>query len=175
MVSMRHRLLLLADEVAVIDADLGSAHADAWLVAAIDALAHALVDVADDAQTLTISTPVHAVVLGHDRDSLADRASCAAAATQLRRAHATMRSAVAARTIVTSDTALTNTAVPSIADDVGRALDMLATALQDVASEPGADRHQAVRAQAHRSVRAAHRLMQPDSHSLGPTSNEDSR
>ncbi len=164
--SVRHRLLFLADEVAVIDADLGSAHADAWLVAAIDALAHALVDVADDAATVTISTPVQTVPPSHDRDSLADRASCAAAATQLRRAHVTMRSALSART---------NSAATTIADDVGHALDMLATALQDVACEPGADRHQAVRAQAHRSIRAAHRLLQPDGQSPGPTPNEDSR
>ncbi len=171
--SAKHRLLLLADEVAGINADLGSAQADAWLVAAIDAVTHALVDVADDAASLTISTPVHVVPAGNDSESPADRASCAAAATALRRAHATLLSAVASRDHAQPDA--TPTSPPGIEDEVGQALDMLANALQDVASEPGAERHQAVRAQAHRSVRAAYRLVQPHGQSASPHLSEDSR
>ncbi len=171
--SANRRLLLLADEVAGIDADLGSAQADAWLVAAVDALAHALVDVADGAPSLTVSTPVRALPAGHDRDAPADRASCAAAATQLRRARAIMVSAVISDPAIYPD--LDGAPQATIAEDVGHALDMLASALQDVASEPGVDRHQAVRAQAHRSVRSAYRLVQPHGQSTGLTQSEDSR
>lgn len=170
--SGNQRLLLLAGEVAVINADLGSAHADAWLVAAIDAVAHALVDVADGAPSLTVSTPVRDVPLGAKSDSCADRASCAAAATQLRRARRALLSAAAYGSA--QPTALTTTSAPGITENVEHALDMLATALQDIASEPGVDHHQAVRAQAHRSVRAAYRLVQP-TNSSSPTHSEDSR
>lgn len=159
----RNALLMLADEISVIHADLGSVPADAWLVAAIDALTHAVVDVADGAENLTVRTPVQSLPKGHNREDFADRASCAAAATQLRRAQATVRSLATGRTTATTGTI----------DDIVDALDMLATALQDVASEPGSDRHQSVRAQAHRSIRGAHRLLQPDGQSHGPTSPEE--
>ena len=171
--SANQRLLVLADEIAGINADLGSSHADAWLVAAVDGVAHALVDIADSAPSLTVSTPVSAVPSGHDNDSTADRASCAAAATQLRRAHTILVNTVICHHSSHPD--LADAPQERIANDVGHALDMLATALQDVASEPGIDRHQAVRAQAHRSVRAAYRLVQPHGQSAGPTQSEDFR
>lgn len=178
----KNRLLLLADDVAGIDADLGSSQADAWLAAAIDAVTHALIDVADDAPSPTITTPVLDFPGDHGTDSPADRASCAAAATALRRAHASMTSLVASHDQTclsatgTSDSGITHTnmAGTGIADDVSTALEMLANALQDVASEPGADRHQAVRAQAHRNVRAAYRLMQPHGNNASPLLSEDS-
>ncbi|MGB3830029.1 MAG: hypothetical protein WA962_14770 [Ornithinimicrobium sp.] len=148
----QQRLLLLADEVASIDADLGSTSAQAWLVAAIEALAHAVVDLADGKGAASVDVPVLALDTVVRDDDGADRASCAAAAAHLRRARVTLGDALAEPDGIP----------PGLAADTMSSFSVLAGALQDVATEPaGAQRQRSVRAGAHRSIRAAYRLVQP--------------
>lgn len=153
------RLLHLADEVSTVDAHLGSQNAQAWLVAALDGIAHALVDVFDGKNTPTRAVPVVAINGAARGEDQADRASCAAAATQLRHSHRLVSSALVQPDGIP----------PGLASDVISAMALLASALQDIATEPpGAHRQPAVRAGAHRSIRAAYRLTTPSARHDGP-------
>ena len=120
----QRRLLLLAEQVGTVDADLGSATAQAWLVSAVDALAHAVVDLADGKRAATIEVPVLALdPFAHDEVE-ADRASCAAAASDLRRIHVALAAALEAPD-----------GVPlGLPADTVRSLSVLAGALQDLAT-----------------------------------------
>ncbi|MGB3257181.1 MAG: hypothetical protein WBG89_07650 [Ornithinimicrobium sp.] len=152
MKTRQQRLLLLAEQVGSIDADLGSATAQAWLVSAVDALAHAVVDLADGKQSATIEVPVLALDSSSHEDLEADRASCAAAASQARRAHVALTSALEAPDGIPQ----------GLAADTIRSLSVLAGALQDLATHPSSSDHErSVRAGAHRSLRTAYRLVQP--------------
>ncbi|MGB3764711.1 MAG: hypothetical protein WA966_15985 [Ornithinimicrobium sp.] len=152
MSARQERLLLLAEEVGGIDADLGSAVAQAWLVSAVDALAHAIVDLADGKHAATIGVPVLALESSSHEELEADRASCAAAASDVRRAHVALTSALEAPDGIP----------PGLAADTTRSLSVLAGALQDLATNPSSSEHErSVRAGAHRSIRTAYRLVQP--------------
>ncbi|MGC1208167.1 MAG: hypothetical protein WA880_09475 [Ornithinimicrobium sp.] len=148
----QRRLLLLAEQVSMVDADLGSATAQAWLVSAIDALGHAIIDLADGKSAATIDVPVLAFDLSRHDEGEVDRASCAAGAADLRRAHVSLTCALTQPDGIP----------PGLASDTVRALSVLAGALQDLAAHPcTADHQRSVRAGAHRSIRAAYRLVQP--------------
>ena len=153
----RQGLATLADEVADVYADVGPATAQAWLVAVVDALAHALVDLADGREQLTHHTPVRALPLLRNRsdgqqETHVDRASCAAAAASVRHIQAS------ARPLLTRPGGIP----PGVAADTARAIDLLGAALEDLAGEPAdSPRANAVRAGAMRAVRSAYRLVQP--------------
>lgn len=152
-------LLLLADQISLIDAEVGSATAQAWLASTVDALAHAVVDLVDGKEAATVDVPVVALDLTGHGEGEPDRASCAAAAADLRRAHVTLTSALAQPDGIRS----------GLAADTVRSLSVLSGALQDLATHPANVEHQrSVRAGAHRSIRAAYRLVQPGEHSASP-------
>ncbi len=152
MSAQRRQLLLLAERVGTVDADLGSATAQAWLVSAVDALAHAVVDLADGKSAATIEVPVLALDPAVHDEVEADRASCAAAASDLRQGHVALTTALEAPDGIP----------PGLATDTVRSMSVLASALQDLAAHPSSSDHQrSVRAGAHRSIRTAYRLVQP--------------
>ncbi|MGB7449541.1 MAG: hypothetical protein WA892_10485, partial [Ornithinimicrobium sp.] len=85
----RAGLATLAARLSDVYPDIGPAAAQAWVVAAVDALVHALVDLADGRNHFTQHTEVRALPLlerQHTRapDPQVDRASCAAAAAEVR-------------------------------------------------------------------------------------------
>jgi len=142
--------------MAEVYADVGPATSQAWVVAAVDALTHALVDLADGREELTRHTPVQALPLvrsdGVQPDNHVDRASCAAAAARVRSIQS------AARSLLTGPGGIPD----GIAADTARALDLMGEALEDLAGEPAhSARAGAVRASALRVVRSAYRLVQP--------------
>ncbi|HKJ12585.1 MAG TPA: hypothetical protein VJ976_09410 [Ornithinimicrobium sp.] len=157
------RLAALAEQVCSVYADVGPATAQAWVVAATDALAHALVDLSDGREHFTRDTPVRALPLlcptpAEPREGRVDRASCAAAAAHLRGVQHQLRPLLAAPG-----------GIPAGARaDTARALDLLAGALEELAAEPPASaRATAVRAGAMRAIRTAYRLLQPDERAPG--------
>ena len=151
-------LATLAEDVSEVYADVGPATAQAWVVAAVDALAHALVDLADGRACFTRHTPVRALPLleagsPDAADRHVDRASCAAAAGRLRRVEYATRRVLGGPG-----------GVPRGAGaDTLRALSLVAGALEDLAAEPATRAPtSAVRASALRAVRTAYRLVQPE-------------
>lgn len=144
------RLLVLADEVGLVHAEVGDAVTHAWLAAAIEALAHALVDLSDGRSAASTRTLPRALP---PDDTGLGRPSCAAAAATLRTVHTRV-----------SDILTGPDGVPvGLAQDTMRALGVLADALQDLATAADEAHLQAVRPTAHRAVRRCHRLLQPGS------------
>jgi len=156
-VNRRAGLAALAEQASQVYADVGPAAAQAWMVAAVDALAHALVDLADDRADFTRHTQVHALRLlgaphGGDDDGV-DRASCAAAATELRRLRHE------AQELLVGPGACTTKA----GQRATRAMDLLVGALDDLAAVPPGDARAGItRAAAMRGIRSAYRLLQPE-------------
>lgn len=140
-------LLLLADEVAGVHAEVGAVVTHAYLAAAIDAVAHALVDVADGRSTPSTATVLQDLPPGGEEIG---SASCAAAAAALRRVQ------LRADHLLTGPDGIP----PGLASDTVEALGVLADALQDLAAA-GGERPQAARPTAYRAVRRCHRMLQP--------------
>ncbi len=142
------RLLVLADDLAEVHADVGEARTHAWLAAAVDALCHALVDLADGRVSPGVRTPVpHLPGGGGD----VDRASCAAAAATLRRV----------RTVTVGTVTAADGVPAGLAEDTVRALDQLADALRVLAGTSDAAQVAAARPGVHRTMRRCHRMLQP--------------
>lgn len=141
-------LLLLADEVAGVHAEVGAAATHAYLAAAIDAVAHALVDVADGrSEASTATTPRELPPGGEEVGA----ASCAGAGAALRSVQ--LR---AGRLLSGPD------GIPAgLASDTVQALGVLADALQDLSTASADGRLPAVRPTAYRAVRRCHRMLQP--------------
>lgn len=141
-------LLVLADDLATVHADVGEPRTHAWLAAAVDALCHALVDLADRRATAAVRTPVPHLPGGGGE---VDRASCASAAATLRRVRAGTAAAVTGPDGIPA----------GLADDTVRALDQLADALQVLAGARDAAEVAAARPGLHRTLRRCHRRLQP--------------
>lgn len=142
------RLLVLADDLATVHADVGEARTHAWLAAAVDALCHALVDLADGRGSAGRRTPVPQLPGGGGE---VDRASCAAAAATMRRVRALTAAAVTGPDGIPG----------GLAEDTVRALDQLADALQVLAGASDAAQVSAARPGVHRTLRRCHRMLQP--------------
>jgi hypothetical protein len=142
------RLLVLADELATVHADVGGARTDAWLAAAVDALCHAFVDLADGRDSPSVQSPVPHLPGGGGE---VGRPSCAAAAATLRRVRA------AAAEVVRGPDGIP----PGLAQDTVCALDQLADALQALAGAGDAAQVAAARPGVHRTLRRCHRMLQP--------------
>ncbi|MGB5953074.1 MAG: hypothetical protein WBG57_11265 [Ornithinimicrobium sp.] len=145
-----HRaLLLLAEQVAGVDADLGSETSQAWFTAAIDSLAHALVDLSDGrAQATTASAAPTPTYPGEKPEY--DRASCAAARAELTSVRRALSEALAGE----------ERREQHLGEHIDNCLDLLISALGEIAAH---DPHEANgrTATAHRSLRAAFRVVQP--------------
>lgn len=143
-------LLMLADEVASVHAEVGDAATHTYLAAAVDAVAHALVDLADGREHP--STPTTPVDLPGGGEQVG-AASCAAAAATL----GSVR--LRARHLLTRPDGIP----PGLAQDTVEALGVLAGALQDLAGAGSQKPLPAVQPAAHRAVRRCHRMLQPGS------------
>lgn len=143
-------LLLLADEVSCVHAEVGDVATHNDMAAAIDALAHALVDLADGRAHPSTHTVAPELPGGGEQ---VQPASCAAAAATLRGVQ--LR---AGRLLAGPDGI-----PPGLAGDTVEALGVLAGALQELAGAGGSTRLGAVRPTAHRAVRRCHRMLQPGS------------
>ncbi len=146
-------LLVIADRISTLDADIGAEAAQATFVATIDALTHSLVDLADGRTSQRASVPIAAhgiVAAADDRVAEADRASCAAAAVELRRVRYRLPAVLGHGAELE----------PGLATNTLRAAALLAEALQELADlSPGDPRSRTVRATAHRAIASAHRLL----------------
>ncbi|CAN5368524.1 hypothetical protein BH23ACT6_BH23ACT6_18700 [soil metagenome] len=145
----QRRLLLLAAQVATLDADLGSEAAQAWFTAAIDSLAHALVDLSDGRTqaTTAVATPTPASPTGNPER---DRASCAAARAEL----------AAVRLALAEIGAGQDRAGSDLVEHTEDCLQFLIAALSETATALGAD-PSGPSPSAHRNLRAAFRILQP--------------
>lgn len=162
----RTRLLRLADGVAGEDADLGDPLAQARLTVVVDALAHALVDLADGrtAPTQTVPWPPREDALRRPRDPRAseggdDPASCVALAARLRTVGVALDE-------VTGEAGGAQAPGGALPDRVRQAVAALASALQDHAAGIAAATSTADRAEADRTIlrglRTAYELLSPD-------------
>lgn len=143
-------LLVLADEVASVHAEVGTSALHSYLAAAVDAVAHALVDLADGREHPSTPTVPEELPGGGEQ---VGAASCAAAAATLSSVQRR------ARRVLTGPDGIP----PGLAEDTVEALGVLAGALQDLAGRGGL---RAVQPTAHRAVRRCHRMLQPAT--LGP-------
>lgn len=141
----RSRLCLVAEEIGTLHAEVGDVRAHGYLAAALDALAHALVDLSDGLPAPTTVTPVSSLP---GRSAAVVPSSCAATAAALRRARADVGPALAGADGIPD----------GFAADVLDVLDDLAETLQWLAGT-GADT--VVAARLHRDLRRAHRRLQP--------------
>lgn len=138
-------LLVLAQEVAAVHAEVGDDVAHGYLAAAVDALAHALVDLADGASEPSTSTPL-APLPG--RPGAVGALSCSAAAATLHRARGRVLTAV------TGSDGIPPGLAPAV---VGVCAD-LAEALQRVADPDRGPEDR--RARLRRDLLSAHRRLQ---------------
>lgn len=141
-------LLVLADEVSSVHAEVGDSATHTYLAAAVDAVAHALVDLADGREHPSTPTTPEDLPGGGEQ---VGAASCAAAATALRSVQ------LRARRLLTGPDGIP----PGLAADTVEALGVLAGALQDLAGAGQPQQRQAVLPTAHRAVRRCHRILQP--------------
>lgn len=144
----RSRLLVIAEEVSAVHAEIGDARAHGYLAATIDALAHALVDLGDGCSEPTRVTPLRALPGGSD---LVVPSSAVAAAVTLRRARAEAGVALGGPDGIPA----------GLAREVLSVLADLAATLQWVGTTPAAPDPTGHRARVHRDLRRAHRRLQP--------------
>ncbi|MGB3187301.1 MAG: hypothetical protein WBB15_15715 [Ornithinimicrobium sp.] len=146
----RRLLLLLAEQVARLDADLGNLSAQAWFTAAIDSLAHALVDLSDGRSEATRASATPGTASTEHADPARDRASCAAARAEL----------AAVRWALTDIRLRHDGARCELGEHTESSLDLLIAALGEAAA-PTAHEVSGPPPSAHRNLRAAFRLLQP--------------
>ncbi len=115
------RLLVTAEQIADLDAELGDPRAQAWLELVVERLAHAVVDVATGAAGHPRPFAGPGIRAATQRSTPVDRASCSAAAAQLHQAAAVLNALPAAPA--------------GQAATVARALDAVARALQRFAQD----------------------------------------
>lgn len=142
------RLLLLADDLASVHAEVGEARTHAWLAAAVDAASHAVVDLADGrlSPSTATSVPPESGAHGH-----IGRPSCSAAAASLRR----VRSEVLRLTPCPPHPSST------LRTDLLQCLADLADALQRLAVATPGSGTRSVLPGVHRTLRRCHRCLQP--------------
>jgi hypothetical protein len=143
------RLLVLADELATVHAEVGEARTHALLLAVVDSTCQALVDLADGRRAPTVPTPVPPVP--DSWSGTLERGSCAAAAAALRSAHAEATRALSGE--VGTPEGLAGATLLAL-EEAGEALRELAGATDDgqlVAALP----------RVHRTLRRCHRRLQP--------------
>lgn len=152
----QRRLLLLAEQMARLDADLGNESAQVWFTTAINSLAHALIDLSDGRSHATRAgtAPRSTSPTGHG-DHTRDRASCSAARAELATARLTLTRIQSAQDGAWSD----------LGERTTGSLDLLIAALGESAARAGHDAC-GPPPSTHRKLHAAFRLLQPPAATL---------